>query len=199
MGTYSLVPKKKTKVLKQRTVIEMFKSITHSTGGSKVRGVPGCGGALCLSALLQGSPCHAHWEESGGPDAASALFQGEKDLSDGSLHVNGESLDLDSEEDDSEELDEDEDQGGPPAAAFPTEDGRASKDGVLAPDCSQKVGGMYTQPQSRARGWRTSALLGPKKALLASGCGSWVSSPLGLWTVCFHQSSACLSGQCSLE
>ena len=77
MGTYSLVPKKKTKVLKQRTVIEMFKSITHSTGGSKVRGVPGCGGALCLSALLQGSPCHAHWEESGGPDAASALFQGE--------------------------------------------------------------------------------------------------------------------------
>lgn len=37
MGTYSLVPKKKTKVLKQRTVIEMFKSITHSTAGSKVR------------------------------------------------------------------------------------------------------------------------------------------------------------------
>lgn len=38
MGTYSLVPKKKTKVLKQRTVVEMFKSITHSTVGSKVRG-----------------------------------------------------------------------------------------------------------------------------------------------------------------
>lgn len=35
MGTYSLVPKKKTKVLKQRTVIEMFKSLTHSTVGSK--------------------------------------------------------------------------------------------------------------------------------------------------------------------
>ena len=58
--------------------------------------------------------------------------------------MNGESLDLDSEEDDSEELDEDEDQGGPPAAAVPTEDGRASKDGMLAPDRSQKVGGMYT-------------------------------------------------------
>ncbi|XP_027412825.1 histone-lysine N-methyltransferase EHMT1 isoform X4 [Bos indicus] len=110
MGTYSLVPKKKTKVLKQRTVIEMFKSITHSTGGSK----------------------------------------GEKDLSDGSLHVNGESLDLDSEEDDSEELDEDEDQGGPPAAAFPTEDGRASKDGVLAPDCSQKVDGESEEEQESA-------------------------------------------------
>ncbi|XP_055256810.1 histone-lysine N-methyltransferase EHMT1 isoform X2 [Moschus berezovskii] len=110
MGTYSLVPKKKTKVLKQRTVIEMFKSITHSTGGSK----------------------------------------GEKDLSDGSLHVNGESLDLDSEEDDSEELDEDEDQGGPPAAVFPAEDGRASKDGVLAPDRSQKVDGESEEEQESA-------------------------------------------------
>ncbi|KAM6048000.1 histone-lysine N-methyltransferase EHMT1 isoform 6-T11 [Chlamydotis macqueenii] len=35
MGTYSLVPKKKTKVLKQRTMIEMFKSITHSSAGAK--------------------------------------------------------------------------------------------------------------------------------------------------------------------
>lgn len=39
MGTYSLVPKKKTKVLKQRTMIEMFKSITHSSAGAKVRRV----------------------------------------------------------------------------------------------------------------------------------------------------------------
>lgn len=45
MGTYSLVPKKKTKVLKQRTVIEMFKSITHSTVGSKVRRA--CGVRTC--------------------------------------------------------------------------------------------------------------------------------------------------------
>ncbi|XP_032303917.1 histone-lysine N-methyltransferase EHMT1 isoform X13 [Coturnix japonica] len=36
MGTYSLVPKKKTKVLKQRTMIEMFKSITHSSVGAKI-------------------------------------------------------------------------------------------------------------------------------------------------------------------
>uniref|UniRef100_A0A8C6JNQ6 [histone H3]-lysine(9) N-methyltransferase n=1 Tax=Melopsittacus undulatus TaxID=13146 RepID=A0A8C6JNQ6_MELUD len=36
MGTYSLVPKKKTKVLKQRTMIEMFKSITHSSAGVKI-------------------------------------------------------------------------------------------------------------------------------------------------------------------
>ncbi|XP_069871272.1 histone-lysine N-methyltransferase EHMT1 isoform X6 [Dipodomys merriami] len=38
MGTYSLVPKKKTKVLKQRTMIEMFKSITHSAVGLKMDG-----------------------------------------------------------------------------------------------------------------------------------------------------------------
>lgn len=39
MGTYSLVPKKKTKVLKQRTMIEMFRSLAHSTSGGKVRAV----------------------------------------------------------------------------------------------------------------------------------------------------------------
>ncbi|KAK2496637.1 hypothetical protein MC885_013830, partial [Smutsia gigantea] len=100
MGTYSLVPKKKTKVLKQRTVIEMFKSIAHSGVGSK----------------------------------------GEKDLGDGSLHVNGESLDVDSEEEDSEELDEDEDQGAEQAAAFPMEDSRTSKESVCETDHSRKVG-----------------------------------------------------------
>ncbi|KAF5911642.1 hypothetical protein HPG69_007398 [Diceros bicornis minor] len=99
MGTYSLVPKKKTKVLKQRTVIEMFKSITHSTVGSK----------------------------------------GEKDLGDSTLHVNGESLEMDSEEEDSEELDEDEDQGAEQAAVFPTEDSRTSKESVSETDRTQKT------------------------------------------------------------
>ncbi|XP_055988880.1 histone-lysine N-methyltransferase EHMT1 isoform X6 [Sorex fumeus] len=95
MGTYSLVPKKKTKVLKQRTVIEMFQSLTHSTVGAK----------------------------------------GEKD---GSLHMNGESLEIDSEEDDSEELDEDEDQGAEQMAAFPTEDSRTSKESMSETDHAQK-------------------------------------------------------------
>uniref|UniRef100_A0A2I3GJQ1 Euchromatic histone lysine methyltransferase 1 n=1 Tax=Nomascus leucogenys TaxID=61853 RepID=A0A2I3GJQ1_NOMLE len=90
MGTYSLVPKKKTKVLKQRTVIEMFKSITHSTVGSK----------------------------------------GEKDLGASSLHVNGESLEMDSDEDDSEELEEDDGHGAEHAAAFPTEDSMTSKESM---------------------------------------------------------------------
>lgn len=68
------------------------------------------------------------------------MFQGEKDLGDSALHVNGESLEMDSEEEDSEELDEDEDQGAEQAAVFPTEDSRTSKESVLTADHAQKVG-----------------------------------------------------------
>uniref|UniRef100_A0A8D2LMF4 Euchromatic histone lysine methyltransferase 1 n=1 Tax=Varanus komodoensis TaxID=61221 RepID=A0A8D2LMF4_VARKO len=85
MGTYSLVPKKKTKVLKQRTMIEMFKSITHSSSGGK--------------------------DEKG----------------DASPHVNGERLEMDSEEEDSDELEEDE-RGTEQPPAFPTEDNRIAKE-----------------------------------------------------------------------
>ncbi|KAM4877657.1 histone-lysine N-methyltransferase EHMT1 isoform 2-T2 [Thomomys bottae] len=99
MGTYSLVPKKKTKVLKQRTVIEMFKSITHSAVGPK----------------------------------------GEKALGDSTLHVNGESLEIDSEEDDSEELEEDEDHGVEQAAPFPTEDSRTSKESMSETDRADRA------------------------------------------------------------
>ncbi|XP_012639873.2 histone-lysine N-methyltransferase EHMT1 isoform X4 [Microcebus murinus] len=113
MGTYSLVPKKKTKVLKQRTVIEMFKSITHSSVGSK----------------------------------------GEKDLGDGALHVNGESLEMDSDEDDSEELEEDEGHGAEQAAAFPTEDSRTSKESMSETDRAQKVDGeSEEEPESADTG-----------------------------------------------
>uniref|UniRef100_A0A8C5JLA9 [histone H3]-lysine(9) N-methyltransferase n=1 Tax=Junco hyemalis TaxID=40217 RepID=A0A8C5JLA9_JUNHY len=88
MGTYSLVPKKKTKVLKQRTMIEMFKSITHSSVGAK----------------------------------------SDKELGDGSPHVNGESIDVDSEEEDSDDLEEEDDHGADQAAMFPGDDNRTSKD-----------------------------------------------------------------------
>lgn len=56
MGTYSLVPKKKTKVLKQRTMIEMFKSITHSSAGAKVRAAPS---RLGMFAVTIHTPCPA--------------------------------------------------------------------------------------------------------------------------------------------
>ncbi|KAG8541951.1 hypothetical protein GDO81_027849, partial [Engystomops pustulosus] len=35
LGTYSLIPKKKTKVMKQRTVLEMFKNMAHSSSSPK--------------------------------------------------------------------------------------------------------------------------------------------------------------------
>ncbi|XP_074968584.1 histone-lysine N-methyltransferase EHMT1-like isoform X3 [Phalacrocorax aristotelis] len=99
MGTYSLVPKKKTKVLKQRTMIEMFKSITHSSAGAK----------------------------------------SEKDLGDASPHVNGESIDVDSEEEDSDELEEDDDHGAEQAAVFPADDNRTSKDSASDADNARKI------------------------------------------------------------
>ncbi|XP_014437532.1 histone-lysine N-methyltransferase EHMT1 [Tupaia chinensis] len=110
MGTYSLVPRKKTKVLKQRTVIEMFKSIAPPTVGSK----------------------------------------GEKDLADSTLHMNGESLDMDSEEEDSEELEEDEDHGAEQAAAFPTEDSRTSKESSSETDRAHKMDGESEEEQESA-------------------------------------------------
>ncbi|XP_024155223.2 histone-lysine N-methyltransferase EHMT1 isoform X5 [Oryzias melastigma] len=41
MGTYSLVPKKKTKVLKQRTVLEMFKELQQSAKSPQTKDVNG--------------------------------------------------------------------------------------------------------------------------------------------------------------
>ncbi|XP_010170902.2 histone-lysine N-methyltransferase EHMT1-like, partial [Antrostomus carolinensis] len=99
MGTYSLVPKKKAKVLKQRTMIEMFKSITHSSAGAK----------------------------------------SEKDLGDASPHVNGESMDVDSEEEDSDELEEEDDHGAEQAAVFPADDNRTSKDSASDADNARKI------------------------------------------------------------
>ncbi|XP_071430162.1 histone-lysine N-methyltransferase EHMT1-like isoform X3 [Pithys albifrons albifrons] len=99
MGTYSLVPKKKTKVLKQRTMIEMFKSITHSSAGAK----------------------------------------SDKDLGDASPHVNGESIDVDSEEEDSDELEEEDDHGAEQAAVFPMDDNRTCKDSASDADNARKI------------------------------------------------------------
>ncbi|XP_076614216.1 histone-lysine N-methyltransferase EHMT1 isoform X1 [Chaetodon auriga] len=44
MGTYSLVPKKKTKVLKQRTVLEMFKELQHSAKSPQAKDVANING-----------------------------------------------------------------------------------------------------------------------------------------------------------
>ncbi|XP_014807869.1 PREDICTED: histone-lysine N-methyltransferase EHMT1 isoform X14 [Calidris pugnax] len=110
MGTYSLVPKKKTKVLKQRTMIEMFKSITHSSAGAK----------------------------------------SEKDLGDASPHVNGESIDVDSEEEDSDELEEDDDHGAEQAAVFPADDNRTSKDSASDADNTRKIDDVESEEEQES-------------------------------------------------
>ncbi|XP_074465439.1 histone-lysine N-methyltransferase EHMT1 isoform X15 [Larus michahellis] len=110
MGTYSLVPKKKTKVLKQRTMIEMFKSITHSSAGAK----------------------------------------SEKDLGDGPPHVNGESIDVDSEEEDSDELEEEDDHGAEQAAVFPADDNRTSKDSASDADNTRKIDDVESEEEQES-------------------------------------------------
>lgn len=66
-------------------------------------------------------------------------FQSEKDLGDVSPHVNGESIDVDSEEEDSDELEEEDDHGAEQAAAFPADDNRTSKDSASDADNARKV------------------------------------------------------------
>ncbi|MEE6504984.1 hypothetical protein FKM82_005399 [Ascaphus truei] len=97
MGTYSLVPKKKTKVLKQRTVLEMFKNITHTSSSPKSE------------------------KESEIP------------------HVNGESVEMDSDEDDSEELEEDDDHSGGLPVSENTEEPCPPEEVTLEADGLKKV------------------------------------------------------------
>lgn len=66
-------------------------------------------------------------------------IQSDKDLGDSSPHVNGESIDVDSEEEDSDELEEEDDHGADQAAMFPMDDNRTSKDSVSDADNARKV------------------------------------------------------------
>lgn len=66
-------------------------------------------------------------------------FQSDKELGDGSPHVNGESIDVDSEEEDSDELEEEDDHGAEQAAVFPMDDNRTSKDSASDADNARKV------------------------------------------------------------
>lgn len=77
-------------------------------------------------------------------------FQSEKDLGDGSPHVNGESIDVDSEEEDSDELEEEDDHGAEQAAVFPADDNRTSKDSASDADNTRKV---FTCPVQDLKEW----------------------------------------------
>lgn len=119
MGTYSLVPKKKTKVLKQRTVLEMFKTINHSS----------------TSAKISVEPAHEN-------------TQVEKDPVSSSPQVNGENVEMDSEDDDSEELEEDEDRGLEQPAPFSTEPNRSCIEDAFGADISKKIGDVDSEEDS---------------------------------------------------
>ncbi|XP_018088035.1 histone-lysine N-methyltransferase EHMT1 isoform X2 [Xenopus laevis] len=96
MGMYSLVPKKKTKVLKQRSVLEMFRNITYASSSPK----------------------------------------SEKDSD--VPHVNGESLEMDSEEEDSEDMEEEDYHSSETLVSESQEEPSAPKEATLEADSSKK-------------------------------------------------------------
>ncbi|XP_063791938.1 histone-lysine N-methyltransferase EHMT1 isoform X2 [Pseudophryne corroboree] len=108
MGTYSLVPKKKTKVLKQRTVLEMFKNITNSSSSPK----------------------------------------SEKDSE--TPHVNGENIEMDSEEEYSEEPDEEDYHSGEPSISEPQEEHSISNEATAEADSIKKVDDLESEGEEEA-------------------------------------------------
>ncbi|XP_066436523.1 histone-lysine N-methyltransferase EHMT1 isoform X2 [Eleutherodactylus coqui] len=108
MGTYSLIPKKKTKVLKQRTVLEMFKNMTHSSSSPK-----------------SDKDCEAP-------------------------HMNGENVDMDSEEEYSEDLEEEDYPSGEPSISENQEEDGASKDVTAEADSLKKVDDMESEGEEEA-------------------------------------------------
>ncbi|XP_063288994.1 histone-lysine N-methyltransferase EHMT1 isoform X2 [Pelobates fuscus] len=108
MGTYSLIPKKKARVLKQRTVLEMFKNISHSSAGSK--------------------------------------SEKESDMP----HVNGDSMDMDSEEEYSEDLEEEDYHSGEAPASENQDESSASKQAPSEADSLKKGDDMESEGDEEA-------------------------------------------------
>ncbi|KAM4696988.1 histone-lysine N-methyltransferase EHMT1 [Rhinophrynus dorsalis] len=107
MGTYSLVPKKKNKAMKQRSVLELFKNISH--GSHK---------------------------------------QNEKDSD--TPHVNGDNIEMDSEDDDSEDVEDDDYHSGEPLLSESQEESRAPKDVTSEADSSKKVADVESEGEEEA-------------------------------------------------
>ncbi|XP_040297997.1 histone-lysine N-methyltransferase EHMT1 isoform X6 [Bufo bufo] len=108
MGTYSLVPKKKTKILKQRTVLEMFKNMSNSSSSPK------------------------------------------SDRDSEAPHMNGENVDMDSEEEYSEEPEEEDYNSGEQSVSENQEDDSASKDVTAETDSLKKVDDMESEVDEEA-------------------------------------------------
>lgn len=121
-------------------------------------GRPGSLGAAAPARLPRGPARPARCAAAAVLTLNAGLFQGEKELGDSALHVNGESLDVDSEDDDSEEPDEDEDPGAEQAVAFPPEDSRTLTDSASGAGPAHKVG-LRVEPDAAAQGARASRTL----------------------------------------
>lgn len=108
MGTYSLVPKKKAKVLKQRTVLEMFRSMTNASSSPK-------------------------------SDKESEI-----------PHMNGENMEMDSDEEDSEDPEEEDYHSGEPSISEHQDDLPAPSEGTPESDTLKKVDDLESDGDEEA-------------------------------------------------
>ncbi|XP_072286738.1 histone-lysine N-methyltransferase EHMT1 isoform X3 [Pyxicephalus adspersus] len=108
MGTYSLVPKKKTKVLKQRTVLEMFRNITNASSSPK-------------------------------SDKESEI-----------PHINGENLEMDSDEEDSDEPEEEDYHSGEASISENQDDLPAQSEGTPESDSLKKMDNLESDGDEEA-------------------------------------------------
>lgn len=80
------------------------------------------------------------------------MCQGEKDLIGISPHMNGESTEVDSGEEDSDDLEEEDERGAEQPAASPSQDNRIPKEGSSDADSARQVFGCRSSDCERAEG-----------------------------------------------
>ncbi|KAG7240828.1 hypothetical protein INR49_023402, partial [Caranx melampygus] len=104
MGTYSLVPKKKTKVLKQRTVLEMFKELQQSAKSHQAKEVANINGEKVDNASEEEESEEVESEEEEGQQAAEEPVSAAQEATSESISQVGDEQDSeDSGEEDGEE------------------------------------------------------------------------------------------------
>ncbi|XP_047228694.1 histone-lysine N-methyltransferase EHMT1 isoform X3 [Girardinichthys multiradiatus] len=102
MGTYSLVPKKKTKVLKQRTMLEMFKELQQSTKTQQKREVANINGEKVVNASEEDESEDLESEEEMRRQPAEQTLSAVQETSESADQVKDEHESEDSEEEEDE-------------------------------------------------------------------------------------------------
>ncbi|XP_016518287.1 histone-lysine N-methyltransferase EHMT1 isoform X2 [Poecilia formosa] len=103
MGTYSLVPKKKTKVLKQRTMLEMFKELQQSAKTQQKREAATVNGEKVVNASEEDESEDMESEEEMRRQPAEQTLPAVQETSESADQVKDEHESEDSEEDEGEE------------------------------------------------------------------------------------------------